>query len=90
METLLKADIFFFITAVAIIIVAGMFAVALVYAVKILKDVKYISSRAKEETDKIAGDIDELRAEAKEEGGKLKYLFHSLTKLFIIKKKGRK
>ncbi len=66
----MKADIFFFITSVVVILLAILVAVMLVYIVRILRDVKHISSRVREEGDKIIEDVDELRQDLSREGAK--------------------
>jgi hypothetical protein len=65
MDELAKSDIFFVVTTFAVIIVTIVIVVAAVYVVKILKTVKYISDRAKQETDMMAEDIADLRSELK-------------------------
>jgi len=61
METLVKADIFFFVATIALALITVGFIVAMIYVVRILNDVKYVSKRAKEETDKIVKDVGMLR-----------------------------
>lgn len=74
MDTLIQADIFFFITTVITIVVGIILAVALVYVVSLLKDFKYIVKIIREGTDALAQDIHDLRREAKKEGLKVKSL----------------
>ena len=45
MSELVHADIFFFITAVAVVLLSTIFAVALVYIIVILRDVRAIVAR---------------------------------------------
>ena len=71
MDTLIKADIFFFITTIVVILIAILIAAALVYVVRILRDVKHLSTKVKEEGDKIVDDVDDLRVDLKKEGTKL-------------------
>ena len=83
MDTLIKADVFFFITTVAIIVLSLLLAVLIIYIIKISKDIKYISNKAKNEADLIAEDLSDLRENVKEKGVKLKYLisfFNNLRK----------
>jgi len=86
MDTLMKADIFFFITAIAVVLVTIVFIVVLVYVAKILKDIKYITKKAKSEADLIAEDLSELRHNVKEKGAKLKYFFDFFNNLHKKKK----
>ena len=86
MDTLIKADVFFFITTVAIIVLSLLLAVLIIYIIKISKDIKYISNKAKNEADLIAEDLSDLRENVKEKGVKLKYLisfFNNLRKKII-------
>ncbi|HZX50378.1 MAG TPA: hypothetical protein VFE94_04540 [Candidatus Paceibacterota bacterium] len=71
METFVKADIFFFVTTVAIFLVTILLAVALVYAIRILRDVQHMVRRAKEESDGLFEDISQLRAFIREKGQKV-------------------
>lgn len=53
MDELLKADIFFFITSVAVVVVAVLMAVALVYAIRILRDVSDAVALLKKEAESV-------------------------------------
>ena len=75
MNDFLKQDIFFFITTIAVIIVTVLMAILIIYIIKISKNVKYISEKAKTEADLIAEDISNLRTNVKEHGMKAKHLF---------------
>ncbi len=70
MNELVHADIFFFITAVAVMLVATILAVALVYVVYILRDVRAIVARMRRASESIESDLHLLRQEAKQEGVK--------------------
>ncbi len=74
METIAKSDIFFFITSVATIILTLFLAVLLYYLVKISRDLKYISQKAKAEADKIVEDVGNLRENIKGQGQRVKDL----------------
>ena len=71
MNTLIHADIFFFITSIFIVFLTIGFVIMLAYIVPILKNIRYISMLARKEGDKLAQDIEGLRSTIKEEGGKL-------------------
>lgn len=71
MESLIQANIFFFITSVAVILLTILGIVLLVYVVLILRDFRGVSSKVREETDLIAADIDSARAHIKEKGASL-------------------
>ena len=74
MNNILKSDIFFFITSVAVIIIAILLVILIVYLIKVSKDIKYISQKAKAEADNIIQDVSTLRTNIKEQGGKVKDL----------------
>ncbi len=64
-ESILKADIFFVVTTVAVSLVSVGSVVALVYVIRILRDVKILSTKMKVEGEKILDDMDEFREETK-------------------------
>jgi len=85
-----QADIFFFITTVAVIGIAAVFIVALIYAVRILRDIQYISRRLKEESDLVIEDVNDLRAFLKKEGKKASWateVVGSFMKIFPKQKR---
>jgi len=67
METLIHANIFFFITSIAVVILGILITIVLIYIATILADIKAISRLAKSETANIATDIHEIRGEIKDE-----------------------
>jgi len=71
MDTLAKSDIFFFITSIAVIILTILGAIALVYAIKLLRDAKAVMAEVKRQSEVIISDIDDARAYVKREGLKL-------------------
>ena len=79
----MKADIFFFITAIAVIILTVLLAILIVYIIKISRDIKYISHRAKDEANLISQDLSDLRENVRDKGANLKYFvsfFNNLGK----------
>lgn len=68
METLIHADIFFFVTTIAVVLIASLFIVVIIYVVRILNDLHYVSGIVRKETDMLAGDIEDLREEVKRKG----------------------
>lgn len=72
MDSFIHADIFFFITSVAVVLVTALVVIILVYLVRILRDAKSVTNKVKEETELISEDINELRAKTKKEGVKFK------------------
>lgn len=81
MDKLIHADIFFFITTCAIILLTIILAVAFVYVVFIAKNVNYIVTKIKEESDNISGDIAHARQKIREQGLKLTAMFAFLKSL---------
>ena len=93
MDTLVQADIFFFITTIAIVVVTIAILIALFFFIQILRDVRYTSKRIREETDKIVSDVGDLREFVKREGKRainLKELASGVLRIFQGKKRARK
>lgn len=65
MTDFFKADVFFFITTIAIALVAIGVAIALIYLIQILRDVKELSGKAKREGEAILDDVRDMRHEMK-------------------------
>lgn len=82
MESLIHADIFFFITTIIAIILGILLAVALSYIIKILADIKEISNIARTETADMAEDIHNIRDEVKSEFRKNSSVIASLFSIF--------
>ncbi|MBI2637536.1 MAG: hypothetical protein HYW88_01420 [Candidatus Sungbacteria bacterium] len=96
MNELLHADIFFFITGIAVVFIAVVLFIALVYVIRILNDVKSVSSdikqvseKAKEEADRVLDDVATFRGNIKKEGLRLKHLTNFFSNR-RDKQKGRK
>ena len=79
MEELLKADIFFFITAIAVVVVTIVVLVAFYYIIKILRDIRELSDLIKDEGEHIIHDIDEARKNIKKKGKSLGNIINSVT-----------
>lgn len=71
MDSLLKSDLFFFVTTTVVIILGILIAVALVYLVRILSDVKKLSKKVRQEGESIVDDIEGLRENIKKNTIKL-------------------
>ncbi len=89
MDSLIHADVFFFITTVVVVIVGFILSVALVYAVRIFKDVSEISKKVRQETEKVTHDISSLRQAIREEGAKLSHITDFFSS-FMKSKKSRR
>ncbi|MFP4539762.1 MAG: hypothetical protein ACLFNN_02380 [Candidatus Paceibacterota bacterium] len=72
MDSLLKSDIFFFVSTVALVVVSLIVVVALIYVVRILRNIFYVSDLVKKESDETVKDISGFRKALKEEGKKFK------------------
>ncbi|MEK7576341.1 MAG: hypothetical protein AAB482_01465 [Patescibacteria group bacterium] len=87
METLIHADIFFFIASAFVVVLTIGFILALVYIIPALKDLRDLSATVKKEGDKIASDIDGIRNTIKEKGSKAKSTFDSVLAFFTRRRK---
>lgn len=65
MTGLLKSDIFFVVTTFAVVFVSVALVVALIYVIRILKDMKVLSRKVKDEGEKVLEDVAEFRRDAK-------------------------
>lgn len=74
MEDFLKMDIFFAVTTVAVVVIGGLLAWALVRIVRILGNVEKLSETVSAEAQLIRGDIDDARANIRAEGFKWAHL----------------
>ncbi len=86
METLVKADLFFFVTTIAVIIGSILIAVIFVYVIRILRNVTHVTERVVEESDRIIEDVEVLRSNVKKKGIILGGLFKLFTNKFKNKK----
>lgn len=68
MQTLIHADIFFFITSIVVVILAIFAIVILFYVLRIVRSVDHIVDNIKKESDSVAADIEMLRTNIKEKG----------------------
>lgn len=85
METLIHADIFFFVSTISLVVITIGFAWALVYLIRILRNVRDISDKAKIESDEIVSDIRSFRKAVKEEGLKWKSISALIRSFFTLK-----
>jgi len=66
METILKSEIFFFITSISVIIITIILTVAGFYLIKIMKNLSKISDELKNATDNVESNIEEIGERVKE------------------------
>jgi nucleoside recognition membrane protein YjiH len=88
MDSLVKSDIFFFITSVVVIVIGVGAVIVYFYVINILRDVKDVSKTVKDETKEMAEDISQLRTKVKT-GSVVVGLVGFFRKLFAKSKKGR-
>lgn len=69
----MKADIFFFVTTIAVIAVTICLIYAAYYLIRILRNVDAISEEVKNESQLVREDIQDLRTNIREEGMKVKH-----------------
>jgi len=90
MNEILNANIFFFVTTIAVVIFVILGIIALYYLILILKNAKDVSQRIEKGSEMIGEDIIELRKNVKTEGFRLVYFITFISNLFkksrIIKK----
>ena len=91
MNSLIKSDVFFFITSIAVVVLTILLCVLIFYLIKVSKDIKYISQKAKSEADNVVKDIQNLRDGVKQQGQNLKNLlnFFGRNKNSTKKNKGQ-
>lgn len=67
-ESLLKADIFFFVSTIAVVLLTVLLLVGLVYIVSILRTIRQISKTAKTGADTVVEGLAEAKEEMKKDG----------------------
>jgi len=83
MQTLIHADIFFFITSIVVVLIGIGAIISIIFSILILKNLYRLSETVRDEAGHIAEDMDELRAKAK---GFSWVIAFQLFKKFFIKK----
>ncbi len=84
-ESLIHADIFFFISTIVLVIFSIAFGMILFYVLRIVKNVRYISERLRVEGVEIIEDIKKFRGMLREEGIKWKHVA-GLIRAFFSRK----
>ncbi|MFA6158403.1 MAG: hypothetical protein WC763_02135 [Candidatus Paceibacterota bacterium] len=82
-ESLIHADIFFFISTISLVALSIGFGVALFYVIRILRDVREISDKIRVESGEIVADSRKLRAAIRDEGIKWKHVTHLIRGFFV-------
>ncbi len=86
MNTLIHADIFFFISTIGFILVLLGVLIAIIFVVIILRNLAEISRKAKEESFEIIKDIREFRTDARREASYVGTFVKFMLKVFGKKK----
>lgn len=84
-ESLIHADIFFFISTIALVVISIGLSISLFYVIKILRNLRDISDKANAESDEIIADIKRLRRAIRDEGVKWKAV-SDLIRMFFARK----
>ena len=74
MNDFLKMDVFFVVSTIAVIVITGLLAYALVRVLRILRNVEHISETVSEEAVLVRADVAEMRQNVKQEGFKIAHL----------------
>lgn len=88
-ESLIHADIFFFISTISLVVLTVAAAIALFYLIRILRNARDISDTIKSESGEIVADSKRLRAALRDEGLKWRHVTH-LVRTFFVKDSDKK
>lgn len=89
MSNLIHADIFFFITSIAVVILTILLLIAVYFSFRIFKKTESFVDDIKREGQKVISDVDDLRNAIREEGSKIKYMSEILSSFLVKKEKSR-
>jgi hypothetical protein len=87
MNDFLQMDIFFFVTTVAVIVLAVFGSLALWRLERVLKDIEHISGQVAAESDNVRLDLAEMRADIRQGTGRIRSLLGLARK---VKKRAEK
>lgn len=90
METLIHADIFFFIATIWMVIISAIFVYILWNIAQIVKDARYISKKVREGSDILSEDLKELRTAVHTKGETFKYIIKYFKHLFFNRQNNKK
>lgn len=88
MESLIKSDIFFFITTICIVLITILFVVILIYLIRVFKNIDFLAKKIKEEGSQIIEDAHNIRIDLKS-GAKKASGLYSIYSFFTKKRKSR-
>jgi len=81
MNSIIKSDIFFFITGLSVVVLTLVGLMVLYYLAKIFKDIKHIAQTAKTEVDNIAKDVETYRKDIKAGEKEIKQVAKNIGKI---------
>ncbi len=82
MDPLIHADIFFFISTIALVIITIGLSIAMVYLIKILRTVSQVTEKLKDESEELIKDVKALRGSIKTQGFRLLYVKDFIQMIF--------
>jgi hypothetical protein len=82
METLINANIFFFISTIGFIIISAIFIVILWNVAIIMNDARRISRKIREGSEALSDDLNDFRANMHTEGAEVKHIWKYFKNLF--------
>lgn len=74
MESIMKSDIFFFVTTISVSLVTILFMIVLLYAIRIFRKIDSLSQEVKEEGSALVEDLRNFRIKVKEQGVKISHI----------------
>ncbi|HEU5114674.1 MAG TPA: hypothetical protein VFT82_02825 [Candidatus Paceibacterota bacterium] len=81
--SLIHADIFFFISTIALVLITAGIVTASVYVIAILRNVRDMTDKGKEEWSEIVSDSKKLRFALRDEGVKWKHVVDLARNFFV-------
>lgn len=88
-QSFIHADVFFFVSTIALVVFMIGTVISFVYAIGILRNVRQITDRAKAEWDDIIADSQKLRGALRDEGMKWKHVI-GLVRTFFVRSNDKK
>jgi hypothetical protein len=77
-----RQDIFFYVTTIAVVVMGLLASILIAYFISIFRDIKYITKKARQQSDLIADDINSLREDIKSQGFKWSFLGNFFQKVY--------
>ena len=90
METLIHADIFFFITTIWVIIISAILVVILWHVAFIVSDLRKISRKVREGSDVLSEDLHDLRTVMHAEGASVGHVWKYFKHLLVKRKNNKR